>query len=93
MPSNTPETQAFLPVTVAVDNTTADLLSEALDLCARARRLDEIDAACMEARMGGTRCITPAVWVAHAYERDLADWEARARAHLEKSVRYAGGKP
>lgn len=86
-------TQALEPVTVAVDNTTADLLSEALDLCARARRLDDIDAACTEARMGGTRCITPAVWVADAYERDLADWEARAKTHLENSVRYSGGKP
>lgn len=88
-----------------------ELLSEALDLCVRARKLDAQDRAnvavaasadpdamrellprCaarhnerfpdqpMESRSG-----TIPLWVQDQYERDLADWERRARHHLMKA--------
>jgi len=81
------------------------LLSEGLDLCVRARRLDMqertnviadrspgTDLARYAARYNldednahrpvASRSGTIALWVQDQYERDLADWEGRARKHL-----------
>lgn len=63
------------------------LLSEGLDLCVRARKLDEQHMRAIEAGMGRTfpgdvRCATPAIWAQDQYEKDLADWESRARKYL-----------
>jgi hypothetical protein len=68
----------------------AQLLSEGLDLCVRARKLDDAMERAMlasdaAAREGGTKCGTPALWVRDQYERDLASWEERARAGLQQS--------
>lgn len=65
----------------------ANLLSEGLDLCVRARKLDEQSERALEAGMGrtfpeGTRCGTPALWVQELYDNDLAAWESRAQAAL-----------
>lgn len=67
----------------------AVLLAEALDLCVRARKLDEQD---MHAVMRenfeltpdhpASRSLTPWLWVRNQYDRDLADWETRARKAL-----------
>jgi hypothetical protein len=64
----------------------AELLSEGLDLCVRARKLDEqitlaVAAGDMSAH-GGTRCLTPALWVQDQYDTDVADWQERARRKL-----------
>lgn len=81
------------------------LLSEGLDLCVRARKLDMQERTNVVAEMSpdtdleryaarhnawddnahrpvGTRSGTIPLWVQDQYERDLADWEQRARAHL-----------
>jgi hypothetical protein len=61
------------------------LLSEGLDLCIRARKLDRqvIDAMNAGPLHGvETRCGTPALWVQDQYENDLTDWERRSRQHL-----------
>lgn len=86
------------------------LLSEGLDLCIRARKLDAIqrrqdhlDFSMLPEEWVSsgmfdtfvarnnilnphaqieTRSLTPALWALDQYERDLADWEARARQHL-----------
>lgn len=63
------------------------LLSEGLDLCVRARKLDDADKAVREFQRetpDATRCATVPLWVADQYERDLADWERRAREALAK---------
>lgn len=87
-----------------------ELLSEGLDLCVRARRLDAQDRtnASLEASSdpeewqasGGfarhvkrnnltyphqpllTRSATIPLWVQEQYEKDLADWESKARKHM-----------
>jgi len=70
-------------VMVPVENVVAalNLLSEALDLCVRARKLDEATA-----RPGDDplmpRSASPALWVMEQYDNDLAAWEAKARAAL-----------
>ena len=76
--------------------TTADiLLSEALDLCIRARSLDEMQRC--EAQLAAsldpegwqaisTRSATMPLWAADQYEQDLADWERRARAYLQEAL-------
>ena len=62
------------------------ILSEGLDLCVRARRLDELtqelpaDHPENTAGYPITRCATPALWVREQYDSDLADWEKRARS-------------
>lgn len=63
------------------------LLSEGLDLCVRARKLDQQVERATEAGMGrafpaSTRCLTPALWVTELYEKDLAEWEARSKSLL-----------
>jgi hypothetical protein len=65
----------------------AELLSEGLDLCVRARGLDAQADRAMQSEMGriwpeGPRCGTPALWVQDQYEKDLADWEGRARSAM-----------
>lgn len=68
-------------------DTLAELLSEGLDLCIRARSLDEQIERAIQAGMGRifpheTRCATPAVWVQQQYDEDLAAWEAKAKAKM-----------
>lgn len=81
------------------------LLSEGLDLCVRARKLDMQERTnAIAERSPGTdlerhadrhnawphnehqpimsRSATIPLWVQDQYERDLADWERRSRAHL-----------
>lgn len=81
------------------------LLSEGLDLCVRARKLDAQARTNLVAEMSPsidleryaqrhntwpdydhqpilTRSATIPLWVQDQYERDLADWERRARHHL-----------
>lgn len=71
---------------------TERLLSEGLDLCVRARK---IDAALNEQAVRDrfpesaalypetySRSGTPHLWVQEQYDTDLADWERRARSHL-----------
>lgn len=67
----------------------AVLLAEALDLCVRARKLDEQDLhAVMRDRFSLTedhvasKSGTPWLWVREQYDSDLADWESRARKAL-----------
>lgn len=84
------QTEAIKPVSDCPDITDATLallLSEGLDLCTRARGLDELVMRAIEAGMGrlfpgDTRCRTPALWVQELYDRDLEDWESRARSVL-----------
>lgn len=78
----------------------AQMLSEGLDLCVRARGLDDALRAAMVAGncMGGdddrTRCLTPALWVQEQYDTDLADWEDRARkVLLESGLASRTGQP
>jgi hypothetical protein len=62
-----------------------ELLAEGLDLCVRARKLDEVSSNFERDRDGMfnlTRCGTPHLWVLDQYDRDLADWERRARNAL-----------
>lgn len=89
---------------------TAELLSEGLSLCVRARQMDAMDR--RSAAIGASvvpeewqasgrfdkyverhnidypdqqihpRSATVHLWVQDQYEKDLADWERRARAHL-----------
>ena len=61
------------------------LLSEGLDLCVRARKLDESMIALQELWASNpdmTRSGTIPLWVQDQYDKDLADWEARARRAL-----------
>lgn len=88
----------------------ADLLSEGLDLCVRARSMEAMDRrkATLDASCdpGGwqadgrfddyvtrhnaqyldqpirPRSATVHLWMEDQYDKDLADWERRARAHL-----------
>lgn len=66
--------------------TDADLLlSEGLDLCARARKMDAMDKERAEyyaMNPDATRSMTIPVWAEEQYQRDLADWEARAKSYL-----------
>jgi len=89
---------------------TAKLLSEGLDLCVRARMMDEMDRRKATLAIAKEpdewvssgqfdthverhnisypdqqiypRSATVHLWVQDQYEKDLADWERRARAHL-----------
>jgi hypothetical protein len=64
-------------------------LSEGLDLCVRARKLDE--AVMLAAAIGDseTKCLTPALWVQDAYDRDLAAWEAASKALLTRMPMFS----
>lgn len=65
-------------------------LSEGLDLCERARRMEAMDKDRLEYLMRNpevTKSATIPLWAEEQYQRDLAEWEKRARAIL-----YAGGR-
>lgn len=70
------------------DDPVRTLLAEGLDLCVRARKLDEgLLVKSMKDNFGyrepeGTRSLTPWLWTQEQYDRDLADWETRARKAL-----------
>ncbi|CAH2606252.1 conserved protein of unknown function (plasmid) [Rhodovastum atsumiense] len=69
------------------ENALRELLAEGLNLCVRARRLDELTLAAEGRSLGNqtpdhARCLTPHLWVMDQYDRDLADWEARTRKAL-----------
>jgi hypothetical protein len=57
----------------------AALLSEGLDLCVRARKIDGIGAA---TKGPMTRSGTLPLWVQDQFDKDLADWEKRGRATM-----------
>jgi hypothetical protein len=64
-----------------------EALSEGLDLCVRARKMDamEKDRAEMYLRNPKmTRSLTIPLWVEEHYQSDLSAWEAKARARLAK---------
>lgn len=63
------------------------LLHEGLDLCVRARKLDEqvMGQVCRE--LGSYReehmnCGTAHLWVQEQYEKDVAEWEEKTRKAL-----------
>ena len=60
------------------------LLSEALDLCLRARKLDTqiLERNMADQGWTGPRSGTPWLWVQQQYDTDLAEWEARAKKAL-----------
>lgn len=63
------------------------LLSEGLDLCVRARKMDALEKERAEYYVLNphvTRSMTIPLWAEEQYQADLADWEARARSHLSK---------
>lgn len=64
-----------------------ELLSQGLDLCIRARKIDEAYLEHQMKKIGwtGGRSMTPHVWVQQQYDDDLADWEARVRKHLTQN--------
>jgi hypothetical protein len=69
------------------------LLSEGLDLCVRARKLDEMHGQwCRHVRgdLSATRSATVPLWAQEQYDRDLADWERRAREELSKAAGVPG---
>lgn len=71
-----------------------ELLAEGLDLCVRARKLDEL----IEWLEAGhpensapypiqrINCKTPHLWVMQQYDDDLADWERRAKLAITVDV-------
>jgi hypothetical protein len=66
-----------------------DILHEGLNLCVRARKIDEglIAEKCRE--MGSyapehVNCGTPHLWVREQYDKDLAEWEKTARTALKQ---------
>lgn len=66
----------------------AGLLADGLDLCVRARKLDErtgqalLASAAAKGESNGSGSGTVALWIIDAYERDLAAWEESARNAL-----------
>jgi hypothetical protein len=63
----------------------AKLLSEGLDLCVRARKLDDLAAkAVVASEITGTRCFTGALWVMDQYDRDLTAWQDASRLALQQ---------
>lgn len=87
------------------------LLSEGLDLCVRARKMEAQDRTNAQIEMSSapkewwdenlerraarhnamfpdqpmsTRSATIPLWVEDQYEKDLAEWERKARRHLQK---------
>lgn len=62
----------------------AEKLAEGMDLCVRARKLDEAMLQAVAVGDGETKCLTPALWVQDQYERDLAAWEASAKALVDR---------
>lgn len=68
----------------------AEILSEGLDLCVRARKLDDpvkklpVGHPENECDYPVMVCATPVIWAQDQYDTDLADWEKRARTMLVK---------
>ena len=63
----------------------ARLLSEGLDLCVRARKLDDLaNRAVVQSEINGTHCATPALWVMDQYDRDLDAWQDASRKALQQ---------
>lgn len=68
------------------------LLSEGLDLCVRARKIDAgLTEKAIRDRFPASAALypeqysrsgTPHLWVQEQYDADLADWEKRARSFL-----------
>ena len=60
------------------------VVAEGLDLCVRARKLDQQILEQNMAAQGwtGPRSGTPYLWVQEQYDSDLAAWEVRARKAL-----------
>lgn len=77
------QTELVLPPRVAV---LAELVGEALDLCVRARKLDEQCTAASMMSPDGMHCGTPSLWIMDQYDRDLAAWEDRARKALAEGT-------
>lgn len=90
--------------------TCRELLSAALDLCVRARKLDAHERTNVQAEMFAgssemlagraathnlmfpdqpmfTKSATIPLWVQDQYEKDLAEWERKARGHLMQGCR------
>lgn len=64
-----------------------ELLSEGLDLCVRAKKLDKMVLDVEMEKLGRvfeTKCATPHLWVMDQYDKDLSDWEVRARKALSQ---------
>jgi hypothetical protein len=62
------------------------LLSEGLDLCVRARKMADADADWRRWQSSNphiSKSGTLPIWAEDQYQRDLADWEQRARAALK----------
>ena len=62
-----------------------EALSEGLDLCVRARKLDALCDKALQQEMGriyDTKCATPAMWLQDQYDTDLATWEQKSRKLL-----------
>lgn len=72
------------------ERTLAELLADGLDLCVRARKLDDVLETLSPDHPQNTagyeiiqpRSATPRIWVLDQYDRDLAAWEERARSTL-----------
>jgi len=59
------------------------LLGEGLDLCVRARKMTDIENEIARRPDDGLpRSATIPLWLEDQYQKDLADWETRARAAL-----------
>ena len=64
-------------------NEMTEVLSEGLDLCARARKMDAMEKERAEFLLRNpdmTRSATIPVWAEEQYQRDLAAWEAKPRS-------------
>lgn len=69
-----------------------DLLHEALNLVVRARNLDKmvLGKACVEAgsyHPDHMNCGTPHLWLMDQYDKDLSEWETKARNALQGTGR------
>ena len=72
-----------------------ELLHEGLNLCVRARQLDEglieqtkremFPESAKEYPEHYNQCITPHLWVQDQYDKDLAAWENKTRQFLEST--------
>lgn len=68
------------------------VLSDGLDLCARARNMDRMERERIEHQMRNpelTRSATIPLWAEEQYQNDLAAWEAKAKALMTLGGSYA----
>lgn len=71
-------------------------LSEGLDLCVRARRMDEAEKERQDLYMRDpnmTRSLTIPLWAEDQYQTDLAAWEAKARSLMTLPIASAIRNP